>query len=182
MVIVPTPQEAQQEKNPTPPDPFAKNNFYYDKEHNDYICPEGKHLPFRGQDTADPRRLIYQASAHDCRECPSRERCTTSAKGRRIIRYTHEEFRQHLQKVYRSEEAQKIYRRRKFIAETPHGHIKKNLQAGQFLLRGKPKVDAEVSVLATCFNIVRMMTIKGIAPLIAQLKEMANSSRLLKMT
>ncbi len=36
-------------------------------------------------------------------------------------------------------------------AELPFGHIKRNLGAGQFLLRGKEGVNAEISIFSTCF-------------------------------
>ena len=68
--------------------------------------------------------------------------------------------------IYASEHGQEIYRRRKQRAE----HWKRNLRAGQFLLRGHEKVNAEISVLATCFNLARMMTIIGVTQLIADLR------------
>jgi hypothetical protein len=55
--------------------------------------------------------------------------------------------------------------------EHPFGHIKRNLQANAFLLRGRDGVGAESSLLATCFNLVRMMTILGTGKLIEKLVE-----------
>jgi len=40
------------------------------------------------------------------------------------------------------------------------------------LLRGKKGVDAELSLLSTCFNVARMMTIIGIPALILRLQGM----------
>ena len=45
--------------------------------------------------------------------------------------------------------------------EHPFGHIKRNLKTDAFLMRGVEGVQAETSVLATCFNISRMITIWG---------------------
>ena len=56
-------------------------------------------------------------------------------------------------------ENQEIYSHRKERAELPFGHMKRNLAAGQFLLRGKEKVKSETSILATVFNISRMLTL-----------------------
>lgn len=94
--------------------------------------------------------------------------CTKASKGRRVIRSEYEEIIKRQEEIYKSEEGQRIYRLRKQKAELPFGHIKRNLQAGQFLLRGRAKVNAEVSLLATCFNIARMITIVGLTGLIAK--------------
>jgi hypothetical protein len=78
-----------------------------------------------------------------------------------------EKFKEQLEENYAKPENQKIYALRKEMVEHPFGHLKRNLGAGQFLLRGKEKVDAEVSMLATCFNMARLMTIVGIPRLLA---------------
>ncbi|MCP4411142.1 MAG: hypothetical protein GY808_00995 [Gammaproteobacteria bacterium] len=44
-------------------------------------------------------------------------------------------------------------------AELPFVHIKNNLGAGQFMLRSREGVNEEFSILSTCFNISRMITI-----------------------
>jgi hypothetical protein len=46
--------------------------------------------------------------------------------------------------------------------ELPFAHIKTNLKLDTFLLRGKNKVKAEISILAACFNITRMINLIGI--------------------
>lgn len=60
--------------------------------------------------------------------------------------------------------------------ELPFGYMKRNLGAGQFLLRGKEGVNAEISILSTCFNMARMITIVGIPTLIAKLNSMLRES------
>ena len=70
---------------------------------------------------------------------------------------------------YQRPENQRIYKLRKQMVEHPFGHMKRNLGAGQFMLRGIAQVNAAVSILSTCFNIARMITILGIPQMIAQL-------------
>jgi len=77
-----------------------------------------------------------------------------------------------LEEVYQKEENQKVYKLRKEKAELPFGHMKRNLGAGQFMLRGRKGVNAELSLLSTCFNIARMITIIGIPMLITKLNSM----------
>ena len=77
-----------------------------------------------------------------------------------------------IEETYQQEEGQKLYKLRKEKVELPFGHMKRNLGAGQFLLRGKEGVNAELSILSTCFNIARMITIIGIPMLITKLNSM----------
>lgn len=110
------------------------------------------------------RKIRYQAKGLECQSCPAfgnRElgKCTSSPKGRRIIRMADENFKEQLEANYKRPENQEIYKLRKEKVEHPFGHMKHNLGAGQFMLRGKDKVNAEVSILSTCFNIARMITI-----------------------
>ncbi len=99
--------------------------------------------------------------------------CTTSKNGRWVVRMVkQEEQKKRLEEIYHEEESQKLYKLRKEKAELPFGHMKRNLGAGQFMLRGRKKINAELSILSTCFNIARMMTIIGIPMLIAKLNSM----------
>lgn len=171
-VVMPSPQQANDEKNPdkTPPGPFDKSHFQYDKERDIYICPEGKILTPQGVDSERPHRHIYRANANECNQCPHHGVCTNGHSGRKVIRSDYEDIIRRQESVYASERGQAIYKRRKQRAEHPFGHWKHNLHAGQFLLRGREKVNAEVSVLATCFNLARMITIVGAARLIAEFR------------
>lgn len=169
-VVMPTPEQANDEKGPntTPPGPFDKNHFQYDKEQNVYICPEGKSLKYQGVDSQRPHRHIYRANAGECNQCPHRGHCTSGRSGRKVIRSDYEDIIRRQELIYASERGQTVYKRRKEKAEHPFGHWKRNLHAGQFLLRGRGKVNAEVSILATCFNLARMITIFGANRLIAK--------------
>jgi len=106
-----------------------------------------------------------------CRECKFYGICTKDKYGRTIRRLKNEKLKQKLASHYDSEEGKKIYARRKEVAELPFGHIKRNLGAGYFLLRGLKAVNAEFSILTGCFNIARMITLSGGVPgLVAALK------------
>ena len=70
---------------------------------------------------------------------------------------------------YQEESSQEIYAKRKTKVEHPFGHIKRNLKTDGFLLRRKDGVQAETALLATCFNIARMITIFGVSTLIEKM-------------
>ena len=43
--------------------------------------------------------------------------------------------------------------------DPPLGHVKRNLNTDAFLSHGRDGVQSETSLLATCFNVARMITI-----------------------
>lgn len=170
IVVVPSVKQTKEERSNEPKNLFDKDNFKYDKEQNEYICPEGKRLKYKGRDNKEGTKFAYQAKAEDCHQCKHYKECTRSKKGRIIKRLLNEETKLKQEAIYKSEYGQNIYKHRKEKAELPFGHMKRNLKAGHFLLRGNKKVNAESSILATCFNIARMITIIGIPDLIFKLK------------
>jgi len=164
-VIVPSPRQASSK----PLKPFDKSEFEYDSENDVYICPAGEVLSFR-QIEKKRKRKIYRTDAGVCRRCCHFGECTTCHKhGRKMVRHLNEQFREKLQSQYEQPDSQAIYKLRKQKVELPFGHIKRNLNAGHFLLRGLAGVRAEASLLASCFNIARMISLIGVPNLIRKL-------------
>lgn len=148
--------------------PFDKDNFTYDEEDDCYICPEGHRLRYAGHDEKTKRKR-YRAGAA-CLRCEHFGVCTTDrANGRNISRNDYEHVRKRLEKRYEEPDVKAVFRRRKMRAEHPFGHIKRNLGAGHFLMRGLDGVRAEWSLLATAFNLTRMINLLGVGPLLAAL-------------
>lgn len=163
-VIVPSPRQASKKAAK----PFDKSEFKYDSDNDVYVCPGGEVLTYRGIENKNKK--VYRVGARVCRGCCYFGECTKSFKyGRKIVRYVNEEFRERLQSQFEQPDSQAIYELRKQKAELPFGHIKRNLNAGYFLLRGLDGVRAEASLLASCFNLVRMITLIGVPALIAEL-------------
>lgn len=165
-VIVPTQKQAG-EKEPTE---FAKEQFQYDKEKDEYVCPEGQILKFRGLNRRKGHRNYCISKSKICQACRQYGKCTRSKYGRRVIRLNDEEIKEKLEQQYISQKGQEIYKLRKTKVELPFGHIKCNLKVGGFLLRGLAGAKAEMSLWASCFNIARMITLLGVKGAIAQLK------------
>jgi transposase len=171
-IIVPSHKQAQEENGRCLVKEFDKEHFIYNDQRDEYTCPEGKHLKFTDIPEVNKRR--YQANGAECRACPhfgdpASGKCTKSPDGRRITRLADEKFKEQLEANYKRPENQELYKLRKEKVEHPYGHMKRNLGAGQFMLRGLPKVNAETSLLATCFNIAHMMTILTIPQLLGKL-------------
>jgi len=166
-VIVPSQKQALH--NSHEDNPFGKDKFIYDKETNQYICPEGKVLKYSHYSETKGHYLYRIKGPSNCIECKHYGRCTDNTRGRAIIRLKDEYVKEGLEALYISDKGQAIYKKRKEKVELPFGHIKGNLKAGEFLLRGLKGVNAEMALLSTCFNISRMITILGISGIMTAL-------------
>lgn len=164
-VVVPSQRQALHEEE----GPFSKRHFRYEKEQDSYFCPAGQRLGYVGTDRRTGKRHYRISDGGICRACEHYGQCTSSKNGRKIIRLPLEELKEKLEAQYAA--SPEVYARRKKRVEHPFGHIKRNLQANAFLLRGRSGVAAESSLLATCFNLARMMTILGVGRLIEKLGE-----------
>lgn len=171
-VIVPTQRQALHKAKD---DLFGKDKFRYDAENNQYLCPLGKRLKYSHYSSKKGHYLYRMEKASLCQECAHWGVCTTSKRGRAIIRLKEEELREKLEARYASEEGQAIYRKRKAKVELPFGHIKRNLNGGAFLVRGLAGVRAEWALLASCFNITRMITLTGGVESLIKRLALANS-------
>jgi hypothetical protein len=161
-VIVPSIRQAQRKQ----PKPFNKQAFKYDKEQDCYFCPEGHKLNLSTieKKTGGKRYLIVDKKL--CFNCCHWGVCTTSKNGRKTFRSRNEDLIEKFEAQYNAQEAQAIYDRRKTRVEHPYGHMKRNLKTDAFMLRGREGVQAETSLLATCFNLARMITIFGVCRLV----------------
>jgi hypothetical protein len=164
-VIVPSQRQALHEEEGS----FSKSHFTYDKEQDCYICPEGHRLLYSYTNEKKGKRQYRMEDKKFCHRCRHYGQCTKSERGRNIIRLYNEEAKLQLDAQYQEAESQKIYARRKTKVEHPFGHIKRNLKTDAFMLRGREGVQAESSLLATCFNVARMITIFGVGALIDKL-------------
>ena len=163
-VIVPSGAQASGKE----PGPFDKSNFKYDADNDCYICPAGEVLPYRRTEP-EKRRKVYRVKRSVCKRCRHFGVCTKGKIGRKVTRLLKEELKAKLEAQYEHPDSQKIYELRKQKVELPFGHIKRNLKVDSFLLRGLDGVKAETSLLASCFNIARMISIMSVSGLIAKL-------------
>jgi transposase len=164
-VVVPSQRQALHEEE----GPFSKSRFRYDREQDCYWCPAAQRLSYGGTDKNNGKRHYQITRGEVCRRCEHYGSCTTAKRGRKIIRLPLEEVKERLEAQYKEAVSQEIYAQRKALVEHPFGHIKRNLKTDAFLMRGRDGVNAETSLLATCFNLARMITLLGVSGVIAKL-------------
>jgi transposase len=149
--------------------PFDKEQFSYDGDQDCYICPQ-RHVLRYVYFCKDKNHRVYQITDKSlCLECPHFGLCTKAKYGRRIRRLVDEDLKLKIEHQYVQKESQAIYKLRKEKVEHPFGHIKRNLGVTSFLLRGLEGVKAEMSLLASCFNITRLINLVGVPLLVAKL-------------
>jgi transposase len=161
-VIVPSSKQASGKDS----GPFDKSRFRYVAEDDVYVCPGGVQLPYR-RVNGGRGQMEYYPGRGVCTKCRHFGVCTSNVTtGRKIIRYENELVRQKIAAEYEQACSQQIYSRRKQKVELPFGHIKRNLGVESFLLRGLAGVRAEMSVMCSCFNVVRLIGLFGVSGLI----------------
>jgi transposase len=165
-VIVPSKSQAGHKKEP----PFAKGSFRYDRGGDCYYCPEGRVLKLNAVSKTTGRRDYLISEAGVCRDCRHYGVCTRAKRGRKVVRLAKEAVKERLERQYEEASSRAVYGRRQARVEHPFGHIKRNLKAAAFLLRGQSGAQAETSLWATCFNIRRLLTILGADALLQNLK------------
>ena len=164
-VVVPSQRQASKKESKE----FDKERFHYDSKNDCYICPEGHELSYRSTNIQEKNKIYKISKSSICKQCRHFSKCTKSKHGRTIHRLLNEEVREKLEVQYEQPENQAIYKLRKEKVELPFGHIKRNLGVNAFLLRGLNGAKTEMALLASCFNIARMMSIFGVQGLIKEL-------------
>lgn len=141
---------------------FRRSDFIYHKEKDEYICPAGNVL------TRWEGKTPSYTNQKACRQCPYREKCTKSKRGRVIQRDTHEEIIESAVKRYK--ENYELYKTRQQLVEHPFGTIKRSLGFTYFLLRKLEKVKTENFLHVITYNLKRVLNIFSVPSLVDRLK------------
>jgi transposase len=132
--------------------PYHRDRFTYDAQHDTYTCPEGQVLTMRS--TKKNGERVYRGVAAICRACPAFGRCTKEKRqGRSLEVGPYEDLLVAHRLWMRSEQAQRLYGRRKELVEPVFGIVKEQQGGRRFLLRGREAVRSEWMLLAAAFNL-----------------------------
>lgn len=151
------------------PDSTQKKNdnkpkLSYDQEHDEYVCPMGKHLKFSTQ--RNIKGLVYRVyRCNGCKGCPMIPECKPGKKTKKelYVRIGGEaDSRMHAKMA--SEEGKLIYRLRKQIIEPVFGNIKWNMGMRRLLLRGLKGASIEFYLACACHNIGKIIQVWSAKP------------------
>ena len=144
---------------------FGKSDFRYEPEQDVYQCPSGAQLGRRRQMEDKGRVLFNYDNPKACAGCALKGRCT-KAEYRTVSRWEHEESLERMAAAVAG--APEKLAARKTLIEHCWGTLKW-LLAGGFLVRGKQKVEAELSLGHFGYNLKRALAVVGLKKLLAAL-------------
>jgi transposase len=154
-------QKGKQEKK----DAKASIRFEYDEQNDCIICSEGRKLALKDKNKKkrNQKYFVYQG---DCEGCAKRNQCTKSAKGRIVHRNHQQIWIDSYKNRIKTQEFKMLIKERKTIVEHPFGTIKSWMGKFPLRLRGKEKVQAEIDIFTTAYNIKRLISLENMENLL----------------
>lgn len=146
---------------PVPNLKSKKEEFIYDEDKDEYICPMGKKLISNGKLYKHNSSLVRKYCCYDCMGCIKKRKCLRKRAVMRVIkRYHNEGYRDNFKSKMLEEESKKYIRKRKALVEHPFGTIKIWMGKVPLLLRGLKKVITEVNLFTTIYNLKRLIKVE----------------------
>ena len=142
---------------------FTFADYQYDREKNQFICPNGKRLKRHIKPKVRKGKIlrVYVSNESDCRCCQLRAKCLRykDAKCRYLSYYADasgENISHKMIKKIDSEKGRKIYPRRIAIVEPVFANIRTQKRMDKFNLRGKIKVNIQWLLYCMVHNIEKV--------------------------
>jgi len=151
----------QEQKEKNKPEPFRAENFPYDEEKDEFVCPTGRRMIYREthQYETDNGYLTERRryECEDCQGCTLKPQCTRAFGNRQIrVSFRLKEMRENAKSNLLSEQGEALRSRRGVEVEGVFGRLKHNWGFRKFLLRGKEKVKIEWGLLSIAHNLVKL--------------------------
>ena len=141
---------------------FSREDFFWNPEHDLYICPAGKALRSTGTLHSD-RTYRYIARKADCDACALKPRCTPNMPQRRVGRDVHEDARDVARAIHKTPEYEQSCRERKKV-EMLFAHLKRIFRLGRLRLRGPCGAQHEFLLAATAQNLKKLVKLRPVPP------------------
>ena len=164
-----SPKESTKQNN----DLFKLDRFTYNKQDDNYTCPNNETLSGTGNVYHKNNiRVKHYKNFGACSLCPLKANCTTSKKGRLIERSIYTEALEG--NAERVNQNPNYYRLRQQVTEHQFGTLKRQWGFTYTLMKGKQNVLSEVNLMMICYNLRRLMTILSPIEIKARLKSVAD--------
>lgn len=141
---------------------YDQEKFVYDKEKDEYLCPEGHKMVFMNELFDKTKGKFYRYyKGQSCKGCPKKDKCTKRKDGIRYVKqFPYEKERRDMKEKMKTEEAKKVYDRRKETVEPVFGNIKENQGMLSFLTRNLKNVRTEFNLACIVNNLQRIKTLR----------------------
>jgi hypothetical protein len=144
-------------------------SFTYDKQADCFRCSYGKTLSLIETNHKKRNYFYSKYQSKECGNCPVRQHCTKSKKGRIIYRRLQGEWLKAYREKSKTKEFQKEFQARKCVVEHPFGTMKYYMGQIPILLRSKAKVQIEIDLYSTAYNLTRIKNITTVPELLQKL-------------
>jgi len=136
-------------------------SFDYIEDRDEYICFLGKPLVLKEKNKPRGKRVadVYQGTK--CDDCPIRSKCTKAKNGRILHRYHDHAWCRSYKNRIKSNLGKEKIKERKNIVEHCFGTIKYWMGQIPIFLRGKEKVQTEINIYVTAYNLKRLINIEN---------------------
>lgn len=145
---------------------FAREDFRYVSEDDEYVCPADERLIYRFT-RQESGKMIRRYWSSACVNCQIKTRCTTGVH-RRISRWEHEPILEAAQA--RLDAHPDMMTRRRAAVEHPFGTLKAWMGSTHFLTKTLEKVSTEMSLHVLAYNFKRLINIMGTAALLEAMR------------
>jgi len=161
--------------------PFQKENenkkieqengisFTYDEKTDCFTCSQGETLLLVGKNCKKRNHFFNKYQCKKCGKCPVKQYCTTSKIGRIIYKRINGEWLNAYKKKSKTKEFKEKFKQRKCVVEHPFATMKYLMGQIPILLRGKEKVQIEIDLYATAYNLIRLKNTTPISILLEKL-------------
>lgn len=144
--------------------------FEYDKKYDCYRCSQGKILKLVSKRVLKKKKPNSMYQCKQCNECTLKSACTKSKVGRIIYKRLDNEWLLKYKEKLKTKEYKELINSRKNFVEHPFGTIKYWMGQIPLLLRGKEKVQVEIDLYSTCYNLKRLINIEPIDVLLLKIQ------------
>jgi hypothetical protein len=134
--------------------------FEYDKKNDCYRCSKEQTLKLVCKRVVRKGKPYSCYQGTNCGNCPFKISCTKSKVGRIIYRRLDNEWILKYKEKLKTKEFKDMINTRKNFVEHPLGTIKYWMGQIPLLLRGKQKVQVEIDLYSTCYNLKRLINIE----------------------
>ena len=167
-VIVPL-QESERQKK----DRLNHLRFTYDKDTDTVTCPKGRVMVLKDSDYVNRHGSHYRRymthKAH-CNNCPLKEACNNSSKNGRNYYISHNSFQESYKEKSQTKEFKELTAERKSIIEHLFGTFRMWMGKIPLLLKGCQKVQTEIDIYATAYNLKRLINMEPVTCTLEKLR------------
>src|SRR5450759_604870 len=145
--------------------------FTYNTDNDTFTCTNKKVLQIHSKDYKQEDQIYNIYKCHDCSGCPIRDKCTKSKTGRAIKINVNQKWIDNYKEWIEKKENKEKVKQRKTIVEHPFGTIKMIMGKFCFLLRNKHKVQIEIDLYSTIYNLKRLINIENMEYLLQKVEK-----------